>query len=44
MVTNNYSEFILGDRVRAKTPPEINQTIDIETAAMLRYYASKTNY
>jgi hypothetical protein len=44
MVMNNYSEFLLGDKVRAKTPPEINQAIDIETAAIVRFYAVKTDY
>jgi hypothetical protein len=44
MVINNYSEIIRGDRVRANTPPEINQAIDTEIAATVRFYASKTNY
>jgi hypothetical protein len=44
MVMNNYSEFLRGDKVRAKTPPEINQAIDIETAAIVRFYAGKTDY
>lgn len=44
METNNYSELIRGDRVRANTPPEINQAIDTEIAATVRFYASKTNY
>jgi hypothetical protein len=42
MVMNKYSELLQGDKVRAKTLPEINQIIDIETAAMIRFYASKT--
>jgi hypothetical protein len=44
MEMSNYSEFVRGDRVRANTPPEINQAIDTEIAAMVRFYASKTNY
>jgi hypothetical protein len=44
MVINNYSQLLQGDQVRAKTPPEINQAIDIETAAMIRFYAGKTDY
>ena len=44
MVMSNYSELLRGDKVRAKTPPEINKAIDIETAAMVRFYASKTDY
>jgi hypothetical protein len=41
---NNYSELLQGDKVRAKTFPEINQMIDIETASMIWFYASKTEY
>lgn len=41
---SNYSELVRGDKVRANTPPEINQAIDIEIAAMVRYYAGKTDY
>jgi len=44
MGMSSYSEFVRGDRVRANTPPEINQAIDTEIAAMVRFYASKTNY
>lgn len=44
MEISSYSEFVRGDRVRANTPPEINQAIDTEIAAMVRFYASKTNY
>jgi hypothetical protein len=44
MIINNYSELLQGDKVRAKTPPEINQAIDIEIAAMIRFYAGKTDY
>lgn len=41
---NNYSELIRGDRVRANTLPEINQAIDTEIAATVRFYAGKTDY
>ena len=41
---NNFSGFLRGDKVRAKTPPEINQIIDIETATIVRFYAGKTDY
>jgi len=41
---NNYSELVRGDRVRANTPPEINQAIDTEIAATVRFYAGKTDY
>ena len=44
MVISNYSEFLRGDKVRANTPPEINQEIDIETAAIIRFYADKADY
>ena len=44
MGMNNYSELVRGDRVRANTPPEINQAIDTEIAAIVRFYASKTDY
>jgi hypothetical protein len=44
MEVSSYSELVKGDRVRANTPPEINQAIDIEIAAMVRFYASKTDY
>jgi hypothetical protein len=44
MVMKNYGELVRGDKVRAKTPPEINQAIDIETAAIVRFYAGKTGY
>ncbi len=42
MEINNYSELLQSDKVRAKTPPEINQAIDIETAAIVKFYAGKT--
>lgn len=44
MEVSSYSELVKGDRVRANTPPEINRAIDIEIAAMVRFYASKTDY
>ncbi|HWQ47995.1 MAG TPA: hypothetical protein VN414_03435 [Methanosarcina sp.] len=44
MEVSNYSELVRGDKVRANTPPEINQAIDIEIAAMVRFYASKNDY
>jgi hypothetical protein len=43
MVVSKYSEFLRGDKVRAKTPPEINQAIDIETAAIVKFYTGKTD-
>ncbi len=44
MRMNYYSELVRGDRVRANTPSEINRAIDMEIAAMVRFYASKTDY
>jgi hypothetical protein len=44
IMRNNFSELVRGDRVRANTPPEINQAIDTEIAATVRFYASKTEY
>jgi hypothetical protein len=44
MLVINYSELIRGDRVRANTPREINQAIDVEIAATVRFYANKTDY
>ena len=44
MGINNYSELLKGDKVRANTSPEINREIDNEIAAMVRYYAGKTDY
>ncbi len=41
---SNFSELVRGDRVRANTPPEINQAIDTEIAATVRFYAGKTDY
>lgn len=40
----DFREFVRGDRVRANTPPEINEAIDLETAAAVRFYAGKTSY
>ena len=44
MGINNYSELLKGDKVRANTSPEINRAVDNEIAAMVRYYAGKTDY
>lgn len=33
-----------GDRIRAKTSPKINEAIDREIAATVRFYAGKTDY
>jgi len=44
MVMSNYSEFLRGDKVRANTPPEINQEIDIETAAIVGFYSDKNDH
>ncbi|WP_048159210.1 DUF2892 domain-containing protein [Methanosarcina sp. WWM596] len=43
MITD-FGEFVRGDRVRARTSPEINEAIDREIAATVRFYASKTHY
>lgn len=40
----DFREFVSGDRVRANTPPEINEAIDREIAATVRFYAGKTDY
>lgn len=40
----DFSELVRGDRVRAKTSPKINEAIDREIAATLRFYAGKTHY
>jgi len=40
----DFGEFIRGDRVRAKTSPEINEAIDREISATVRFYAGKTHY
>lgn len=44
MEMSKYSELVRGDRVRANTPPEVNQAIDTEIAATVRFYANKTGY
>lgn len=44
IVMKDYAELIRGDKVRANTPPEINQAIDTEIASTVRFYASKTGY
>ncbi|WP_410507480.1 hypothetical protein RSJ42_11755 [Methanosarcina hadiensis] len=43
-MTIDFREFVKGDRVRASTPPEINEAIDREIAATIRFYAGKTGY
>jgi hypothetical protein len=43
-VITDFREFVRGDRVRANTPPEINEAIDREIAATIRFYAGKTDY
>ncbi|WP_269850247.1 hypothetical protein [Methanosarcina horonobensis] len=43
MITD-FREFVRGDRVRANTSPEINEAIDREIAATVRFYAGKTDY
>lgn len=43
MITD-FRELVRGDRVRASTPPEVNEAIDLEIAATVRYYAGKTDY
>lgn len=40
----DFRELVRGDRVRAKTPPKINEAIDREIAATVRFYAGKTDY
>ena len=40
----DFREIVRGDRVRANTPPEINEAIDLEIAATVRFYAGKTDY
>ncbi|MCC4769284.1 DUF2892 domain-containing protein [Methanosarcina sp. DH2] len=44
MLMTDFGEFVRGDRVRANTPQEINEAIDSETAATVRFYAGKTDY
>lgn len=43
MITD-FGELVRGDRVRARTSPEINEAIDREIAASVRFYAGKTHY
>lgn len=43
MITD-FGELVRGDRVRAHTSPEINEAIDCEIAASVRFYAGKTYY
>lgn len=43
MITD-FREFVRGDRVRASTPPEVNEAIDLEIASTVRFYAGKTDY
>ncbi len=40
----DFRELVRGDRVRANTPSEINEAIDCEIAATVRFYAGKTDY
>jgi hypothetical protein len=40
----DFGEFVRGDRVRANTPPEINEAIDCEIATTVRFYTGKTDY
>ncbi len=40
----DFRELVRGDRARANTPPEINEAIDREIAATVRFYAGKTDY
>lgn len=43
-MTIDFRMLVRGDRVRANTPPEINEAIDREIAAIVRFYAGKTRY
>lgn len=43
MITD-FGELVRGDRVRAHTSPKINEAIDREIAASVRFYAGKTHY
>jgi len=40
----DFGELVRGDRVRAHTSPKINEAIDREIAASVRFYAGKTHY
>jgi hypothetical protein len=44
MVINDYNDLVRGDRVRANTPPKINQAIDTEIATTVRFYADKSDH
>jgi len=39
-----FGELVRGDRVRANTPHEINEAIDAEIAATVRFYSDRTAY
>lgn len=39
-----FGELVRGDRVRANTPREINEAIDAEIAAAVRFYSDRTAY
>lgn len=39
-----FEDLVRGDRVRANTPREINEAIDTEIAATVRFYVDKTDY
>ncbi|MHC1757109.1 MAG: hypothetical protein AB9861_17045 [Methanosarcina sp.] len=43
-MTGDFEELVRGDRVRANTSPQINEAIDREIAATVRFYADKTDY
>jgi hypothetical protein len=43
-VITDFREFIRGDKVRANSPPEINEAIDREIAVTVRLYAGKSRY
>jgi hypothetical protein len=40
----DFGELVRGDRVRENTSPKINEAIDREIAATVRFYAGKTDY
>ena len=40
----DFRELIRGDRVRARTRPEVNEAIDCEIAATAMFYADKSEY
>lgn len=39
-----FEDLVRGDRVRANTPLEINEAIESEIAATVRFYTGKTDY